>query len=122
MKTTEASNRYSSHVVKIRSIDGLPSNVPFSLVGGWSRAGVAAVVLAAAVLIGRVASFIVPGPSSLSYLVVLLLVAVIALALALRASSRRAASVLEGNLVSVAKRVATLQTILGAGLIVLTLT
>jgi hypothetical protein len=87
----------------------------------WNRVSIAAIVLTVSAVVGRLASFLMVGPSSLTTLLLLGVVATAARTFAGIATSRVSASVAERRLVCLAKRVATMQMIIGAGLIVVSL-
>lgn len=88
----------------------------------FAPASLAAVGFAAAALLGRLATFLVAGPSSLNSLLILLLVAVSALVAVDGASMGDDTSKIERTMVRFAKRIATVQVVIGLGLIVLHLT
>ncbi len=87
-----------------------------------SGISVAAIALAGTALAGRIAAFVSAGPSSLKYLLVLLVVAIAGRAFALRAPSGFGVSLVEVTLVRFAKRIATMQVVVGAVLVLITLT
>jgi hypothetical protein len=88
----------------------------------WNRFSIAAVVLAMAAVAGRLVSFVVDGPSSLNYLLLLLVIAVSALVCARRVCAASVASSAEKKLVGMARRIATVQTFVGMGFLLVTLT
>jgi hypothetical protein len=86
----------------------------------WNPSSIAAVVLAGFAVLGRAASFLAAGPSSLNFLLVLLTVAIIALICARRVVTP-VASAIEGKLVGMARRIATIQILVSLALIVVSL-
>jgi hypothetical protein len=104
---------------KIRPLSAVPFGFPVAE-PSWSPTGVAAVVLAGTAALGRAASFIAAGPSSLSTLLLILMVAVAARTFATRVTTTPWSSETETKLVRMAKRIATVQIIMSVGLIFLT--
>jgi hypothetical protein len=90
------------------------------IASGWSISSIAAVGCAVTALGGRVGSFLVDGPSSLTFLVLLLVVAMAGTLFSDRLRYRTGASPVERKLVRMAKRIAAVQTVVGFGLISMT--
>jgi hypothetical protein len=102
-----------------RQLYAVPYGFPVAT-PGWSRSGVAAVALAATAALGRVASFIAVGPTSLTTLVLILVAAIGARTFATKVRTTPWSSATETKLVRVAKRVATVQIIMSIALILMT--
>ncbi len=89
---------------------------------GWNPLSTLTAGLAGLALIGRIAAFVTPGPSSVVYLLSLLGIAVLALGCAIRRESvEEFVSYPERRAVRMAKRMATVQTLMGVGLLALTI-
>lgn len=87
---------------------------------GWSKSSIAAVGFAVTALGGRVASFLMEGPSSVTFLSLLFLVAIAAALFAGRLRYRTGASPVERKLVGMAKRIAAVQMLVSLVLITVT--
>ncbi len=104
MKTTEFSRTANLH-----------------LAPQWNAPSITLVGLAATAFLGRIASFVVDGPASMTELVLLLVAAVGAFACSRFIPKTSSVTNIEGKLIRIATRVATMQTIVGTVAIVLAL-